>query len=136
MNEQPQRPYRILLERDPASTHVSFVVPTDIDGGPDLDELASLLRDVFNADQSLTAVSLKHGNAIIGTVGRVRLLRLTQPGRTAQEGDGAILQGVPRFRALTYSCRTMGCRAVEWHIVVPDEAPLCPDGHGPLEYDR
>jgi hypothetical protein len=136
-----QRRYRILLEKEPGSTTVSLVIPTDAtdDLGGDLgvDELAELLHEVFADDLRLEAVAIKQGVTRLGTVRRERLLQLTQPGRTALEGDGATLPGESRqYRALQYSCRAEECRAAEWHVIRPSEPPSCPDGHGPLEYMR
>ncbi|MGW0631174.1 hypothetical protein [Streptomyces sp. NPDC002758] len=135
---QPGEAYRFLLDRHgDGAAGASLVLPTGIDPvvGLDMDAVAFLLRALFVADESLTAVSLRIGDIMIGAAGRGRLLRLTDPLRAVAEGDGAEMPGRSmRYQLLAYTCRTAGCPAAEWHVVVPDRIPLCPNGHGRLTY--
>ncbi|MEV0600364.1 hypothetical protein AB0I82_13850 [Streptomyces sp. NPDC050315] len=138
MSPQPRwEAYRFLLDKEEA-VGASLVLPTGIDPASDfdVDTVASLLRALFVADERLTAVSLRVGDTKIGAAGRDRLLHLTDHRlRSAVEGDGAELPGPSaQYRLLAYTCRTAGCPAAEWHVVVPDRSPLCPNGHGLLEY--
>ncbi|MFJ9037319.1 hypothetical protein ACIRF8_12105 [Streptomyces sp. NPDC102406] len=118
-------------------TPVSLVLPADIDPATDLDAdaLAFLLRSLFLDRRTPDVVSLKVGGATIGAVGRRRLLDLTDEWRAVAEGDGAQLPGAStQYTLLTYTCSTPECPTVEWHVIVPDRSPMCPNGHGPLAY--
>lgn len=131
----PESPYRFLLGRGSAPTPVTVVLRDGVDR-PTADDLAALLRAVFDADPDLVAVGLRVGHAVAGVVGRARIRLLTERQRAAQDGDGATLPGRSRrYRLLAFRCDTDECAAVEWHVMTPDEPPPCPHGHGALRYD-
>jgi hypothetical protein len=125
----------ILLDRRPAQTRVALDIPADVK--IDVDELGSILHEAFAADQTLSAVSLRDGQTILGTVSRERLEFLKGPSRSAADGDGFQLPGEStRYRLLRYRCRTAGCGVVELRLVLrPQEILECPAAHGPLKLE-
>jgi hypothetical protein len=126
-------PLGFLVDQMPAETLATLEIPAGAD--LDLDTIARLLAAAFEADPALSAVRLTRGKAAVGTVRRRRLQLLLNPGRIAQEGDGAQLPGVStQYQLLRYWCRAPGCAVLELRVVLAaDGPPWCPLGHGPLE---
>jgi len=117
----------------PAETTATLQIPEGAD--LDADAISRILAAVFEADPDLSAVSLRQGQAAVGTVRRRRLEILLGPRRSADDGDGAQLPGVStQYQLLRYRCLAPGCEIVELRVVLgTDGPPSCPRGHGPLE---
>lgn len=106
----------------------------DLDAGCDVRVAAYALEAYFDDDREAEAVVVMVGGAVVGVSSRSRLRAIgSEPARAVGEGAGATLPGRSlRYRILRFACRTCAAQARRIHVD-NRTAPVCPDGHGPME---